>query len=190
MKTRILGILGGIALLLLAGSVYAGGFPSGPKPVKVFGTFGCTFINTAITFDGGLNFATESTCSGHDNFGIYNNQNIEAYYLPTPPTDCTAPDGSAGVVYVLEFSTSASTFNFSNDQVWSYSFTGSTCQSLTTGAFSGSTTYTADGGTGFFTGATGTDTANVTGSYLYAAGAGQTGYFGRNTGTETGTITP
>jgi|GEM_PF-1679708 len=32
MKTRILGILGGIALLLSAGSVYAGGPP--PKPVK------------------------------------------------------------------------------------------------------------------------------------------------------------
>lgn len=32
MKIRILGILGGIALLLSAGSVYAGGPP--PKPVK------------------------------------------------------------------------------------------------------------------------------------------------------------
>ncbi len=49
MKIRILGLLGGIALLLSAGSVYAGGPP--PKPVKVSGTFGGTFMNSSITFD-------------------------------------------------------------------------------------------------------------------------------------------
>jgi hypothetical protein len=187
MNIRIVSILGGIALLFSANLVYAGG---SPKPVKLSGNFGCTFINTAITFDGGLNFASESTCSGHDTFGIYNAQAIAAYYLPTPPTDCTAPDGSAGVVYTLEFATTSSTYNFSNQQFWAHSFTGSLCSSLTTGANTGSTTYTVDGGTGFFTGATGSATANVTGSYLYAAGAEQTGYFGRSTGTETGTITP
>ena len=41
MKTRILGILGGIALLLSAGSVYAGGGP--PKPEKISFTF--TFVD-------------------------------------------------------------------------------------------------------------------------------------------------
>lgn len=188
MKIRVLGILAGIALLLSADLVYAGDFPK--RPVRVYGNFGCTFINTAITFDGGVNFASESTCSGHDPFGIYNNQTIAAYYLPTPPTDCTAPDGSAGVVYVLEFATGATTYNFSSDQVWDYSFTGSDCLSLTTGVSAGSTTFTTDGGTGFFTGATGTVTVPFTGSYLYAAGAGQTGYFGRTSGTVAGTITP
>ena len=187
MKTRILGVFSGIALLLSAGSVYAGGPP--PKPVKYLSAFACTFISTAITFDGGLNFASDNTCTGHDTFGIFNSQGIDAYYYDGG--DCTAPDGTPGYHFTLEFATSASTYNFGSDQTWYYSVTGNLCSSPTTLSFGGSITYTISGGSGFFTGATGTVTAPFTGSFLYAAaGAGQTGNFGRFTGSATGTITP
>ncbi len=185
MKTKILGILGGIALLLSANQVYATG---SPKPVKYSAAFGCSFISTAITFDGGMNFASNTTCTGHDTFGIFNNQGIDAYYYDGG--DCTAPDGTPGYHFTLEFATSANTYNFGSDQTWNYSLTGNLCSSPTTLSFGGSTTYTVSGGAGFFTGATGTVTVPFTGSFLYVAGAGQTGNFGRNTASATGTVTP
>jgi len=179
MKTQILGILGGIALLLAAGSVYAGS----PRPVKYLAASGCTFISTGITFDGGINFASEDTCTSNDNFGFPSTQGLSAYYDTL--TTCTAPDGTPGELFGLEFSTFASTYLFVNDQIWTYSFDGSICASDFTGAFAGSTTYTTYGGTGRFTGATGTSTFNATGSYL-----DRQGNFGRYTSTGTGTITP
>ena len=201
MKTKILGILG-IALLLSAGSVYAGGFPGGPKPVKVFGPVACSFINAPITFDG-VNYASYANCTGHDNFGIYNSQGIEAYLtidpstgLPLLGTPCTAPDKTAGESFPLEFTEFVDTYNFNNDQIFGYSFTGNFCVSDTTASYGGSTEHTIIGGTGIFTGATGTDTVNFSGSFLYymntgfPPGTGQTGYFGQDTATITGTITP
>jgi len=205
MKTRILGLLGGIALLLLAGSAYAGG-PGGPppKPVKVFGTYGGTCINTSITFDG-VNYAVLNNWTGHDNFGIYNGQRIDAY-LMTPGTPCTAPDGTPGVSFVLEFAEFVNTYNFSNDQIWGYSVTGSICESNTTGSNGESNVYTILGGAGLFTGATGTVTikqSNVVGTLYYApympfppyylpqgSSPLATGLFCQVTGTATGTITP
>ena len=103
MKIRILGILGGIALLLSAGSVYAGGDP--PKPVKVSGTYAGSFINAPITFDG-VNIAGLNNWMGHDNFGNYIGQRLNAYLftdvstgLPITGPACTAPDGTAGVSF-------------------------------------------------------------------------------------------
>jgi hypothetical protein len=201
MKTRILGILAGIALLLSAGSVYAGGFPGGPKPVKVFGTEACSFVNSAITFDG-VNYASIDPCTGHNTFGIYNDQTVGAYLtlypsgLPITGSPCKAPDGTAGESFPLEFAEFVATYNFNNDQLFAYSFTGNFCVSATTASYGGSTEYTIIGGTGIFTGATGTDTVNFSGSFLYymntgfPPGTGQTGYFGQDTATETGTITP
>lgn len=150
--------------------------PGGPKPVKVFGTFGCSFICTPITFDG-VNYASDDPCTGHYNFGIYNGQTMVAYLtidvstgLPITGPACTAPDKTAGESFPLVFAEFVDTYNFNNDQIWGYSFTGSICFSNTTGSFSGSTTYTIDGGAGFFTGATGTVTDNfspVTGFLYY-----------------------
>ncbi len=179
MKIRILGILGGIALLLSAGSVYAR---------SVSGNFGCSSISTNITFDGGANYAVELNCTGHDNFGNYSGQVISAYY--NDGGSCTAPDGTPGGHFTLEFSTGVGTYNFNNDQIWAYSFNGSECLSLS-GAIRGSTVYTINGGAGQFAGATGTETNKGKGSFLYYPnGAGQTGSFAQITGTVTGTVTP
>ena len=209
MKIRILGILGGIALLLSGGSVYAGGRP--PKPVKVSGTYGGTFINAPITFDG-YNYAVVNNWMGRDSFGIYNGQRIDAYLmtdpstgLPITGTPCTAPDGTAGVSYLLEFAEFVNTYNFKNDQIWGYSVDGSLCASNTTGSNGESEVFTILGGTGLFTGATGSVTnnqSNVVGTlyygdfppfppyYLpYGSSPLATGEFGQVTGTTTGTIT-
>ena len=190
-SSGILGILGGIALLLSAGSVCAANFPVGPRPVKVSGTFGCTFIsNNAIVFANGANEANQVTCTGNDTFGITNTQHIEAN-LPTTGVTCTAPDGTAGLVYPVYFATYATTYNFTSDQIWAYSNTGSDCFSTTDNSGKGSRVFTIEGGTGVFTGATGTITINYTFSYLFSGtGTGQMGSFAQLTGTETGTITP
>ncbi len=204
MKTRILGLLGGIALLLSAGSVYAG------RPVKVSGTYGGTFMNSSITFDGGVNYAGVNNWMGHDNFGNYTGQRIDAYVmtdistgLPITGPACTAPDGTAGVSFPLEFAEFVNTYNFKNDQIWGYSLTGSLCASNTTGSNSESTVFTILGGTGLFTGATGTVTEKqslVVGTLYYLnqpfppynlsyGSYPGTGTFGQITGTITGTIT-
>jgi hypothetical protein len=185
-SSGILGILFGIALLLSAGSVYAGG----PRPVKVFGSFGCTFIsNNAVAFGHGTTEANEVNCTGNDTFGVYNTQHIEADE-PTTGEGCIAPDTTAGLVYPVYFATYAATYNFSNNQILAYSVSGSDCFSTSTNSGSGTRVFTIEGGTGFFTGATGTININYTFSYLFSAGAGQTGSFAQLTGTETGTITP
>ena len=208
MKTRILGILGGIALLLSAGSVY-GADP--PKPVKVSGSYGGTFINVPITFDG-VNGAVLNNWMGHDNFGNYIGQRINAFPftdvstgLPITGAPCTAPDGTAGESFSLEFAEFVNSYNFKPDVIWGYSLTGSLCDSNTTGSNGDSEVFTILGGTGLFTGATGTVTikeSNVVGAlyfapyppfppyYLpYGSSPEATGEFGQVTGTETGTIT-
>ncbi len=209
MKIRILGLLGGIALLLSAGSVYAGGPP--PKPVKVSGTFGGTFMNSSITFDGGVNYATSNPWMGHDNFGNYNGQRIGAYLITDPSNGmpitgpaCTAPDGTAGESFVLEFAEFVNTYNFKPDQIWGYSVTGTLCASNTTGSNAESNEFTILGGAGRFTGATGTVTEKesmVVGDLYYLnqpfppynlsyGSYSGTGEFGQITGTITGTIAP
>jgi len=215
MKTRILGILGGIALLLSAGSVYAGGPP--PKPVKVSGIEGCSFITTSMTFDG-VNLVAHNDCTGHDNFGNYSRQTIDAYLAIDPSTGlpitdypaCTAADGTAGELYPLEFAEFVNTYNFNSDQIWGYSFTGSACVSNTTGSLSVSNEFTILGGTGRFTGASGTVTTKQSPviGFLYFSNFAfppynlsyacpvascpypATGQFGQLTSTTTGTITP
>ena len=208
MKTRILGILGGIAILLSAGSVYAGGPP--PKPVNVSGTYGCSWLTSTIAFDG-VNYASYNACTGHDNFGNYNGQKIAAYLAIDPSTGvpitgppCTAPDKTAGESLVLEFAEFVNTYNFKPDQIWGYSVTGSLCASNTTGSNDASTEFTILGGAGRFMGATGTVTQNepdVIGflyyfnqpfppyNLSYGSYVG-TGAFGQTTGATTGTITP
>jgi hypothetical protein len=208
MKTRILGILGGIALLLSAGSVYAGGPP--PKPVKVSGTYGGSAMNWPnIAFDG-VNTAALNNWMGHDNFGNYIGQRLNAYLMTDPSTGmpitgppCTAPDGTAGESFVLEFAEFVNTYNFKPDQIWGYSFNGSICESNTTGSNDESEVFTILGGSGLFTGATGTVTIKqslVVGTLYYLnqsfppynlsyGSYSGTGWFGQITGTETGTIT-
>ena len=210
MKTRILSILSGIALLLSAGSVYADKKP--PKPVEVSGTYGGTFINAPITFDG-VNTAVLNNWMGDDNFGNYIGQRLNAYSstdvstgLPITGPPCTAPDGTAGESFDLEFAEFVNSYNFKPDQIWGYSVTGSLCGSNTTGSNGESEVFTILGGSERFTGATGTVTIKqslVVGVlyysnfppfppyYLpYGSSPLSTGEFGQITGTETGTITP
>jgi hypothetical protein len=182
MKTSALFVLGAIASLLLANSVYA----TDGRPVGYSAAGGCTFTNTSITFDG-VNDASISTCMESDSFGLATGQVIGAYY--DSGLSCTAPDGTAGETYTLEFATGASIYTAFNDQLFSYSETGTLCTSLTTGVGGGKTTFTVSGGTGRFKGATGSFASSFTSSYLYSAGAGQTGYFGRDTYSNAGTIT-
>ena len=183
MKSRVLSVLSAIAMLLLTNPVYA----AGARSVKFSATGGCTFTNSTITFDG-VNYASISTCTESNSFGLATGQVIGAYYDSGPA--CTAPDGTAGETYTLEFATGAGTFAAFNDQIFSYSSTGTLCTSVTTGAGAGKTTFTVSGGTGRFKNATGSFVSSLSSSYLYSAGPGQTGYFGRDTYSNNGTITP
>jgi len=115
-------------------------------------------------------------------------QNISAFF--DSGQGCTAPDGTAGEAFTLEFATGTTSYPAHGDQFWSYSFTGTTCVSLTTGVSAGTNSFTVFGGTGRFRGATGTINNTYTGSYLYFAQSGQTGYFGQLSGSSTGTIAP
>jgi hypothetical protein len=185
MKTRIVGIFGALALLLSTGSVFA----FDQRPIRYSGTFGCSFVNNAgLGFGTGSGNVTDTTCTGQDTFGLNNNQTIGADVSPSTET-CTAPDGTPGTLNVLFYATFVNTYNFSGDQLWTTSVTGSQCISQTTGSLGGSRQYTIIGGSGFFTNATGTINVTYTGSYL-ALPVGSTGYFGHVTGTSSGTITP
>jgi hypothetical protein len=148
MKSRTLSVFSAIALLLLTNSVYA----DGGRPVKFSAAGGCTFTNTTITFDG-VNYASISTCTQSDNFGLAAGQVIGACY--DSGSACTAPDGTAGETYTLEFATAASTYTPFYDQIFSYSQTGTICTSLSTGVGGGKTAFTVSGGTGRFKSAAG-----------------------------------
>ena len=183
MKRIALSVVSALALLFLTGWDHG----SDGRSVKFSAAGGCTFTNTAITFDG-VNDASLDTCTESDTFGLAAGQVLGAYY--DSGSSCIAPDGTAGETYTLEFATSASTFTPANDQIFTYSETGTLCTSLTTGAGEGKTTFTVSGGTGRFKGAAGSFVSSFTSSYLYSASApGQTGYFGRDTYTDSGTIT-
>jgi len=147
MNSRALSVMSA-ALMFLATSAYAGG----GRPVKHSAAGRCTFTNSTITFDG-VNYASISTCTENDTFGLAAGQVIGAYYDSGSP--CTAPEGTAGENYTLEFATAASTYTLFSDQLFTYSQTGTLCTSLTTGVGAGKTTFSVSGGTGRFKNAAG-----------------------------------
>ena len=110
----ILGILGGFVLLLSAGSA--------PRPRAETGQ-SFRDLRLHVHFQQPLSSSpmgrvkqTSISCTGNNSFGIYNNQHIEADLAATGE-GCTAPDGTAGLVYPLYFATFASTYNFTSDQI-------------------------------------------------------------------------
>ncbi len=115
---------------------------------------------------------------GHDDFGDYIGQRLNAYLFTDPTTGlpitgppCTAPDGTAGETYSLEFALFVNSYNFKPDQLWGIFPHGHPCGSNTTGSNSESEEFTVLGGSGRFTGATGTITIKqslVVGVFYYS----------------------
>jgi hypothetical protein len=182
----IVSVLALVLVLILASESLA-------KATTVKGSGSATFIsNSTFSYDGTPGDASVNTGSAKDNLGgQYTFQSVAEYGAATATT-CTAPDGTAGLQYDLVASNTVVTYN--SGQAYSSAVPSSSnkqCLSNTTGSFSGTTTYTVNGGTGKFATASGSVTITFTGTTLAAPGTppGAGGFFGADQFTETGSVT-
>jgi len=177
--------IGVLGALLVAPQVFA------KPPITVKGSGRLTFINANFTYDGAAD-AFQFTGSGKDNVGGTFTSFVVAENAPTS-TACTAPDGSAGVVYTLVQASGVLTYG--TGQVYSAALPSAlniTCASSTTGSLGGSTIFGVIGGSGKFAGASGTLAVMLTQQALAAPGTppGTNGIFGAGQFTTTGSVTP
>jgi hypothetical protein len=158
--------------------------------VKVQGSNAGTFVTANFTYDG-VAPAISITYTGQDNLGgSFTGQDIGEYSVTT--RRCTAPDGSAGTVFVLVRATEVDTYN--QGQLYSAgagAAAGIGCESNTTGSFGLIETHSVMGGTGKFASASGSIMHKVTGKTLAAPGSppGKRGEFGAVQATRTGSVT-
>jgi hypothetical protein len=103
---------------------------------------------------------------------------------------CTAPDGTTGTLFDLVRSDAADTWKMGQIYFIAGPTPGSQCVSSTTGSNGGSIVYTITGGSGAFTGVSGSTTLPFTGQTLAAGGTppGSGGIFGAGQFTFSGTI--
>jgi hypothetical protein len=152
--------------------------------VNVKGSIAGTSVTANFTFDG-VTQALSIISTGSDNIGgPFTSQEIEEDTL-VAASDCTAPDGSAGIVFEPVKEITVATYI--QDQLYSFgagAAAGTTCVSPTTGSFSTTDIHSVFGGTGKFAGASGSFTLRLTGQFFSAPPS----VFGAFQGTETGSI--
>jgi hypothetical protein len=164
-----------VAALLVSFTVASDEF-GGTVPFSGSGTY--TNVNSSFTYDGAAQAAlltgSEKTNIGPSTFQVVSE-------VSPSTVACTAPDGTAGTVFNLVQTDAAGAWP--QGQLY---FTavgaaaGSQCVSSTTGSNGGSITYSITGGTGAFTGVSGTTLLKFTGQTLASPGSppGNNGIFG------------
>jgi hypothetical protein len=179
-----LSIMAGIIAMIASNRKAFGG------TVTVKGSDAGTFVTANFTYDG-VAPAISITYAGSDNLGgPFTSQDIGEYV--GTGSSCTAPDGSAGTVFVLVQATEVDTYN--QGQLYSTgtgAAAGSGCTSNTTGSFGLSETHSVIGGTGKFADASGSIAGTTTGKDLAVPGSppGSLGIFGAFQDVRTGAVT-
>jgi hypothetical protein len=185
-----LSIMAGVFVVVLASNRTAF---TGTVNVKGSGSF--TSVGANFSFDGTSHpgnpngTAGQELLTGTDNIGgPFTGQEIGEYTLDFS-TSCTAPDGSAGGVFLgLIDAVRAVTYN--QGQLYSFAVGPSSgCISTSTGAFVETETHTVFGGTDKFAHASGSITLTLTGRVLASPAPPGFGLFTAATITETGSIT-
>ncbi len=145
-----------------------------------------SFVNSSFSFyggDDGLN-----TLYGVDNLGgPHLDQNVSEYY--DSGYSCTASDGTIGEKFDLSEDLAVVTY-FNGGQIFNYADSGSECISLTTGVFNGSADFYVIGGSGKFTGASGSGSTYFSGVELAAPDYPGSGFFGQVQSVYSGSVTP
>jgi hypothetical protein len=181
LRSQLITIAAAASLFLAAP---AGAKPSTPIYFKGYDAGSAT--NSSFSFDGddggGLN-----TDYGFDTIGGPNlNQGITEY--ADSGKSCTASDGTVGEILDLVDALEVNTY-FNGGQIFYFSDSASECVSLTTGVYTGTVKYSIVGGSGKFTGASGSGTADVMGLVVAPTAPGS-GFFGSFQESLCGTFTP
>ncbi len=191
MKKRMRGYMGVSVIAAMIVTVAAPNHNAFAGTVKVKGSYAETFVSVNFSYDG-VSPATLGTHTGQDNIGGRFSGQMLAEYLLTG-NSCTAPDGSAGVTFVLVQATAAD--NYNQGQLYYAAVgasAGSGCASSKTASVSETLTLPIVGGTGKFASASGSIMLKFTG-YTLAAGqawpSGSFGIFGDSQVTKTGSVT-
>lgn len=173
-----------LGLMLTVATGWADDDRSHGKQIRIKGSFAGSFSPSAFDFnsDGqkaGVDFTTSTS-----NLGSATNH-CQSEYLPALPTPITCSPGT------LEFPLIAincvSTNTITLEQLFAFYSSGSLCVDPNTGAFTAKVQGDFVGGTGRYTGATGSVQNRTTGFFFVCDPAG--GCFGNETGTFTGTLT-
>jgi len=160
------------------------------KTVAVKGSAQGTGLTANFSFDG-VTPALSIISTGKDNLGgTFNTQDVGEYAFTA--TSCTAPDGSAGVEFVLV--QAAGVTNYKGGQIYTSGTAAAGnkgCASNTTGSFGLTETASVIGGTGKFANASGSNIFTVTGTTLAAPGSppGKLGDFNAFQDTFSGSVT-
>jgi hypothetical protein len=146
-----------------------------------------TFVPSNFSYNGNGD-AGLTTYEGKDNIGgHFTGQDLEQYSFTG--SSCTAPDGSAGSVFVLVQATGVNTYK--QGQLYlagAGAADGSVCASNSTGATQAILTFSVTGGTGQFTNATGSITLTIRAQVL-AFSPSNSGIFGARQATIAGSVT-
>lgn len=158
------------------------------KTIRIEATATSSFFTAPFSFvelAPGEAPANYAIYSGTSNRGKFTGQGV-SQSAPTGQT-CTLPDGSSGIELKLVGHVAVSRFERTGDLLFERGSPGSlvACFNLSNGTFHEEGTVTIVGGTGRFSGATGTETVVVDGALLAAPGSppGSLGTFGFSTGT-------
>jgi hypothetical protein len=145
-----------------------------------------SYVNTGFSFDGGEDGI--DTVYGVDTLGgPHLAQSVSEYY--DSGDSCTASDGTIGELFDLSEALAIITY-FNGGQIYLYSDDGTQCISLTTGVQKGSLDFYIIGGSGKFTGASGSGSTYFTGVELAAPSYPGSGFFGQVQDVFSGTVTP
>ncbi len=156
------------------------------KSIAFNGSEAGTYVSADFSFFGGED--SLDTEYGVDTLGGQRiTQAVEEYY--DSGDSCTASDGTIGELFYLSEALGVVTY-FNGGQVFVYSVDGGQCISLSTGVLKGSFKFVILGGTGKFTGASGSGTDYFTGVQLAAPSYPGSGFFGQVQDVFSGTITP
>jgi hypothetical protein len=172
----------------ILGASFASGSVALAKTISFIGSGTFTFVTSSFTYDGAapgaLLTGSENTNLGSATFQTVVEQSPSA-------VACTAPDGSAGTIFNLVQTDTVLALRKGQLYSTAAGAAGNQCISSTTEAGGGSVTYTVTGGSGAFTGASGSYLVTFTSQTLAAPGSppGANGLFGAGRFTFNGSLT-